>query len=410
MKQPFEIEKNLTHAQVLWWEKQFVETGRSAAEGIWRRTQDERNAVESGRISQHDKRRRMLHFVDQYGLITNEEVVSLGVVAPYLWMQVASPREEVDGYLTDLEAALRHGMWDRTEMYDDHQEFTRDDMRLSLHLLSSDPHDIREGRTFPSNYVMLEAVFEGTNTSISHQQKLSPWSVLNTGIREKDVRGKPTIISDLNELKRNDLFPIQLELGCGPSIEAGIPPLHYLHGIYYVTDVKTGGFIFGPKKDKLLVDIARNPEEFYNRAALPYARSITCDPTPFYELMARLHQEGILVGDVITNNFDGLASLVGLPERYVRRYEETQITPKIEFHPDARSLLVVGSHADRRRVQHSARQQGLKVIYVDPEGYVFPDGSFTSYPLESPQDCDYLIKMTAAEFTDSWIKTFSTKI
>jgi len=410
MRRPIEIEKNLTQEQALRWEKQFVKTGRSAAEGIWRRTQDERNVVESGRKSPHDKRRRMLHFIDQYGLVVDEESTSLGVIAPYLWMQVASPREEIDGYLTDLEKALYLGQWDRTEMYDDHREFKKDDMRLSLHLLSSDPRDIQEGRTFPADYLMLEAVFEGTNTSISYQQKLSPWSVLNTGIREKDVRGKPTIISDLNELKKNDLFPIQLELGCGPSIEAGVPPLHYLHGIYYVTKAKTGGFIFGPEKDKLLVDIAGNPEQFYQRAALPYVRSIACNPTPFYELMARLHQEGILVGDVITNNFDGLPSLVGLPERYVRRYEETHITPKIEFHPDARSLVVVGSHADRRRIQHSARQQGLKVIYVDPEGYTFPDGSFTSYPLESPQDCDYLIKMTAAEFTDSWVKTFGTKI
>lgn len=78
-----------------------------------------------------------------------------------------------------------------------------------------------------------------------------------------------------------------------------------------------------------------------------------------------------------------ISSYIDLKEKYVRRFEEFQIVPEIEFHPDARSLLVVGAHADRRRVEKQAREKGLQVIYVDPEGYLNPSGATIPYPLES---------------------------
>lgn len=110
-----------------------------------------------------------------------------------------------------------------------------------------------------------------------------------------------------------------------------------------------------------------------------------------------MFDRGLIVGPIITNNFDGLVSRVGLKELFVRRYEETHIIPKIKFHPQAKSLFVVGSHADRRRIQHAARNKGLKIVYVDPEGYL-SSGKFIEYPLESPQDCDFLFRVTANEF------------
>lgn len=85
-----------------------------------------------------------------------------------------------------------------------------------------------------------------------------------------------------------------------------------------------------------------------------------------------------------------ISSYIDLKEKYVRRFEEFQIVPEIEFHPDARSLLVVGAHADRRRVEKQAREKGLQVIYVDPEGYLNPSGATIPYPPESVQDSDLL--------------------
>lgn len=71
--------------------------------------------------------------------------------------------------------------------------------------------------------------------------------------------------------------------------------------------------------------------------------------------------------------------------------------PAITFDPKAKALLVVGVHADRRLAQLRARERGLKLIYIDPERYLAPDGAPIPYPVESPQDQDGLVRMTAGE-------------
>lgn len=150
----------------------------------------------------------------------------------------------------------------------------------------------------------------------------------------------------------------------------------------------------------------RDPENFYRRASLPYLHALTAPPTDFYLLLRELHDRSMIIEPVITNNFDGFATLVGLSERYIREYTTTRLVPKIDFHPEAKSLLVVGAHADRRRVAEAARNQGLKVIYVDPEGY--EEGrKFRPYPLEAPQDSDMLIRMKACGFTRLFRKTYN---
>lgn len=62
-------------------------------------------------------------------------------------------------------------------------------------------------------------------------------------------------------------------------------------------------------------------------------------------------------------------------------------------------MIVVGSHADRRKFQEKARAAGLKIIYVDPESYLEEEtGLYYEYPIEAPQDEDILIRMSAEEF------------
>ncbi|MFE3631131.1 hypothetical protein [Streptomyces goshikiensis] len=55
----------------------------------------------------------------------------------------------------------------------------------------------------------------------------------------------------------------------------------------------------------------------------------------------------------------------GFEERFMRRYD--QRIPPVTFHPDAKALVVIGLHADRRWVAKQAREAGLKVFLVDPE-------------------------------------------
>ncbi|MGW6883604.1 hypothetical protein ACWGEU_25450 [Streptomyces goshikiensis] len=78
----------------------------------------------------------------------------------------------------------------------------------------------------------------------------------------------------------------------------------------------------------------------------------------------------------------------------MRRYDRR--IPAVTFHPDAKVLVVIGLHADRRWVAKGVREAGLRVFLVDPEGFPRPDGSWFEYPLEFPQSGDVVVRRTAA--------------
>lgn len=403
MKLPHVIAEGLTDVHKEKWDKQFVSNDRAVFESIWRRTQDPRNKELSGWKNDGDKRRRMLHFYDRYDVVEENGGFAFKLIAPYLWVSLTFPDAEIKDYEERIARALDAGGWVRKGVHDDTRMFSRGDLTLTMANPRSYDADTRAGRSFPDGYRHLDVVLSSLVTDIPEDRKSHPWDVLETGIRTKDTRGAPTIVSDLHDLA--PFFPMQIELGCGPSIEVGIPPLHYLHRVYAVSDPVSHRFTMSPEADTLLPDIISDPEAFFARSSVPYLGSITAVPNDFFHLLKTLSKNGTIVGDVITNNFDGLSSLVGLKERYVRQYAEVNIIPHIDFHPDARSLVVIGAHADRRRIQHSARDRGLKVIYIDPEGYA-EDGTFRSYPLESPQDGDLLVHMTASQFAKAFRETF----
>jgi hypothetical protein len=218
-----------------------------------------------------------------------------------------------------------------------------------------------------------------------------PWDVFyRVGLREKLVREEPRYV-DVDELVPH--FPAQLELGCGPSIEAGIPHLSTLHRIYGVSHANYG-FVFRAKDDGLL-EVFRDPVGKYREMTEIYRACLVARPTPFYERMLDLHRRGFLVGPVITNNFDCQCADLGLPEISLRRYDWSPYYPEIPHDERAKSLLVIGVHADRRLVQMRARKRGLRVLFIDPEAYVAPDGSAIAYPVEAPQAGDLFVKQTA---------------
>ena len=212
------------------------------------------------------------------------------------------------------------------------------------------------------------------------------------GMRTKDKRECPIEVPDLSVLK--DLTPFHVEVGCGVSIEAGIPALHNLHELYRVTDSNTGRFIFGGPQDDLLERLLVSPTREITKLGQLFAAAFLAEPTQAHRALLALRDAGLLLTPIMTNNFDGLIHRSGLQEHFLRRYDEA--VPAVEFHPDARSLLVIGSHADRRRVQARARGRGLPIIYLDPEGY-WSSGRFVPYPLEGPKNGDFLCRNTATE-------------
>ena len=378
------------------WYKQFVLPQRKNAEGLWRRTQEEEIKVQSGWISKNDQRRRMIHFLDEYDVLEKNGKCQLVIKNVYLWLCTSLPKTEINEYLDRIYYIAQLHNWSKSENL-----LIKDDLKISISLNDQHPEDKKEGRQFPNNYQTLELVV--SNDPFFGPNKNSPWDVLKSGIRKKGTRTKtPNIIENLEEL--NKFAPFQFELGGGASIELGIPPLNHLHDIYYVNNLHTNQFIFG-KDDNLIPDILEDYEKFYReRASIAYKKSLLAEPNEFYLLLMDLYSKGIAVGDIITNNFDGLASLVNIKERYVRKYEDTDIVPNIKFHKDAKSLIVVGSHADRRLIQEAGRKNGLKIIYVDPEKYMDYKGNSIDYPLETLKDEDLLVQMTAVEFAKKYKK------
>ncbi len=404
MKLPLNIKSDIGQKYTKFWETQFVNTGRTVLEGLWRRTQNVENKERSGWKNSSDMRRRMLHYIDRFDLKKNKsDKYDFVLVAPYLWLSYAFPKSEVDRYMEKLNNLLVEYNWENVIDDVEKKVFKNEDLTLSFKYITRYESDIEENRKFPEDYVFFEITLTGSETKVGENEKKHPWEVLKTGIRTPDKRGNPKIVKETKDLE--DFLPMQVELGCGPSIEAEIPPLHYLHKVFYVSDVETGSFILDLEKDNLISDIIRDAHWFFKRSSVLYKSALLSEITDFYMLLGEMKKEGDVVGPIITNNFDGLSSRVGFEEMYMRRYDESHIVPKINFHPDAKSLLVVGSHADRRKVQHSAREQGLQVIYVDPEGFE-ENGKFIEYPLESVQDSDIHLKMAAGEFAANWRKNF----
>lgn len=385
------------------WQRQFVSSGRTALQSIWRRHQFDWNRESSG-YQEGDARRKILQYKDGYELSEGAGGLELSIARPYLWVTVAMPKEEVFDYEDMVLGALEAGGW-QAEPDDESRyakRFVRDGFVFEYSLKNEQEEDALQDRTFPDGYIHFEAVFRGEAVDLSPEERFLPWGVVNASYRPKDIRGEPTVLDDVGAIR--DLLPMQVELGCGPSVEAGLPPLHYLHEIYRIQD-KEGHFIYGAPSDDLLVEVLTRTNDFYRKAGLLYGHALTAELPDFYKLIKDLHDEGTVVGDVITNSIDGLCHEAGLPEQNVRRYERSLLVPDMQFDPRAKSLLVVGSHADRRLTRKAARRSGLQVIYVDPEGYE-ENGEFIAAPMEAPKDEDIHYRMTAQTFADEWHRIF----
>lgn len=404
VKFPFPITGKLSLEEINRWnrfyKKPIIHSRDSCfEEGLWRRTQNKENSESSGWKGSGDARRRMVHYEYRYNLVSDgaRKISRLAIEDLYLWWHVCMPNDEVLVYLEHFYASLQLCGWSRVYGLDGYEQiFSFGDLYIRIFECSPENnlHDKLSKRLFPHDYKYLEVTFFSADNYKSKEFLGKPWKILETGIRTKDVRGNPSV-NPWNRIQ--EFFPAQFELGWGPSIEAGIPPLNYLHDVYNVTNSDTGNFVFGPYEDRLVANFISDPHSTILKLSEMYRRCFFAQRTNFYCTIREMFDKGLIVGPIITNNFDGLASRMGLRETFVRRYDETHVIPKIKFHPKAKSLFVVGSHADRRRIQHAARDEGLQVVYVDPEGYC--DGKeFTEYPLESPQDCDILFRVTANEF------------
>jgi hypothetical protein len=359
---------------------------RDVEESIWRRTQHPLNAAQSG-WDGTGGRRRILHYRNRYTVAGPH----LLLAEWYLYYCLTCPAAEARSYagqITDWAAA---GGW----ACDGRQSWRLGDLRACLTRYTAHPEDTAAGRATPAGFESVEMVFSSDGLRLPPGTARRPWEVLASGIRVPARRGDPVLTPTLGPLAY--YLPCQVELGCGPSVEAGIPPLHRLHDIYSVRHGSMPGagerFVLSPADDTLIREILTCTERKFAEFTGMFRACFTAGTTPALRALRWLAREGHLIGPVITSNFDVLAARAGLTEYCIRRYDE--IIPDVPLLPEARALLVVGSHADRRAVQARARAAGKKIFYLDPEGFT-AKGTFMPYPLESPQTGDWLCRQAAA--------------
>ena len=362
MQDPFIVKKNLSEQEIKNFHERFgVYEGFdcSVRENIWRRHQVEDNKIQSGWRNKTDVRRSLIHFRDKYGLVGNDFCLT----QRYLFVNAQLPKEEAD----QLQLKLERIDGAKVEIYESHPECIQD---------------------YCKGYVNIDLVL--TNTTVSEEIKMKPWVVFKTGIRTKPIKGHPTFIKK-NQLK--DFFPAYIELGCGPSIEAGIPALNYFHKLFSISH--DNKFVFGVKNNTL-IDSLKNLDDFYSKSTYMQSCCLSAMPTNFYFNLKQLVDSGDILTPIMNNNFDGLSKSVGLTELCLRQFDKTGVYPDYDFSKQAKSLIVVGSHADRRMCQKAARKNGLKIVYVDPEKYDIGN-TIVDYPLEGPQDEDFVLKVSASE-------------
>lgn len=356
------IKPNLSKVELENYKKRFSFSNGydcSVRENIWRRHQCKENSNLSGWINSKDCRRRLIHFIDQYEIKNNNFCLS----KCYL---------NINLFLPVLDCLQYEEFLSKTKINDDFFSLNFNSVKVN-------------------SYNELNITLKSNNFNVTNEISLRPFNVFNKGIRKFLLRGNPKYIkiSDIGKY-----FPAHIELGCGPSIDAGIPPLNYFHKLFSLS--KNNKFVFSFKDDDLIKSIV-NPFDWYTKTSYIQKMCLQANPTKFYFKLKQLIEEKKVFEPIFNNNFDGLSKSLDIDELCLRQYDSSGEYPNYSFCPEAKSLIVIGSHADRRGCQAAARKAGLQIIFIDPEGY-FNNGSFISYPLEAPQDNDLVLSLTADDF------------
>ena len=380
MKFPYKVCK-LTNDEVNVFNEYFVSNGEFIFEGVWFRSQEKVNKNVSGYIDNTTRNRRTVH----YNHIFYVENNYLMVKSSYIYLSVRLEKNEYNKYLNDIKNTL-----EKNNYIKENNIYIKDNLIIMINEYSKHPYD-----EIIDNYKTVDIIVKSDNLGNTDNLFNQVWNLQVKGIRERDTRGNPKYINDFNELK--EYFPMAVELGCGPSIEAGVMPLYKLHEIYKVQRHSDGKFYFGTS-DTLIKQIIEKDNVKFDEFYEIIAECIKAKPTNFHYNLKKMYDKKLFTMNLFNNNFDRLCKRIGINETILRVYNIENYFPKVIFDKDIKALLCIGTHADRRFIQRQARNQGLKIIYVDPEGFN-TDNEFFKYEIEGAKDEDYILKMTASEFS-----------
>lgn len=367
--------------------KYFVEDdGCFNFEGCWLRNQRPENSKKSGYVDETTQRRRYIHFYDSYVDEVIDNTHHLALSKYYLYVTNTLPANEIDEYYKKITKALEIGKFAQISPY-----IYLNDNNTQVIINRYDNHP-KNTTTFPNNYKSLDVVVCSNNYDYSKIQDRM-WKLSRKMYRMPDKRGNPHYSKDINDILQ--YLPAQVEMGCGPSISANIPPLHEMHETYKVQNHISGKFYFA-QEDTLLFDLISNETEMRQKFAKVPLACISAELTGGYKTFGELYKKGYFKGTVFNNNFDRIVKRMDIPEKIIRVYDIDDYIAQCNFDPGVKSLICMGCHADRRQVQRQAREKGLKVIFIDPEGFYTKDG-FETYLIEGPKDQDIILKMTFEE-------------
>ena len=355
-------------------------------EGCWLRNQRPENAKKSGFIDQTTQRRRYIHFYDSYV----DEVIDgnhyLALSKYYLYVTNTLPSQEIDDYLKKIYKALELGGFKQTTK----NSYVNDNnTQVIITTYDNHPMNLTE---FLSNYKSLDIVVCSKDYDYFALYDRM-WKLSRKMYRMPDIRENPTYVTDVKDILK--YLPAQVEMGCGPSIGANIPPLYEMHETYKVQNHVSGKFYFA-NEDTLLFDLISNEKAMREKFAKVPLACISAQLTDGYKMFGELYKKGFFKGTVYNNNFDRLVKRMDIPEKILRIYDINEYIAKCDFDKDVKSLICMGCHADRRQVERQAREKGLKIIFIDPEGFYNKDG-FEEYLVEGPKNGDLILKMTFEE-------------
>lgn len=380
MKFPYKICK-LTNNEVNIFNKYFATKGEFVFEGVWFRSQNEVNKNVSGYINNTTRNRRTIHYNHVFYVKDNY----LMVKSSYIYLSIRLNNNEYDKYLNDIINTLENNNYIKNNNI-----YIKDNLNIIINKYDKHPYD-----EIIDNYKTVDIIVKSDNLNNTDKLFNQVWNLQVKGIRERDTRGNPKYINDFNELK--EYFPMAVELGCGPSIEAGVMPLYKLHEIYKVQRHSDGKFYFGTS-DTLIKQIIEKDNVKFDEFYEIIAECIKAKPTNLHYNLKKMYDKKLFTMNLFNNNFDRLCKRIGINETILRIYNIENYFPKVIFDKDIKALLCIGTHADRRFIQRQAKNQGLKIIYVDPEGFN-TDNEFFKYEIEGAKDEDYILKMTASEFS-----------
>lgn len=355
-------------------------------EGCWLRNQRPENAKKSGYVDETTKRRRYVHFYDSYVCEEKNGKYYLALSKYYLYVTNTLPKDEIERYYKRIQEALEIGHFAlvKKNVFE-----AKNGTQVQIFRYKDHPRNVEP---FPANYESLDIVVCSNGYDYSAIQDRM-WALSKKMYRNPDVRGNPIYTNNVADILK--YLPAQIEMGCGPSINANIPPLHDMHETYKVQNHISGKFYFADQDD-LLYNVISNENEMRKKFAKVPLACISAELTEGYKAFGEIYKKGYFRGTVFNNNFDRLVKRMDIPEKILRVYDINEYIAQCDFDPEAKVLICMGCHADRRQVQRQARKNNMQIIYIDPEGFYTKDG-FEPYPIEGPQDGDIILKMTFEE-------------